>query len=334
MATSMRSILRGVKGRKAVRLVVSILLIAALSYLIDWPNVLSIAVTASWEWLLAAIACVLAARACITLRWSLLLRVGGDRWPFWRLFGIVSAGIGLGSLLPTSVGPDVTRGYLLHSERRGDRSTTGTAVVSSLLLDRYMATMGTLLVGIGGAFAVGQTMIGLFLLAALIGVAGVTALLLSSAGALIKAITPGALAKLRPKLEAVLAALRAPGMLWRGAAPAIVSSTAMTLFRTGAFVCVYHALGYPVPLALACFAIPLMLIALMAPVTIGGFGVREWLLVIGFESAGVPPEVSVSVGILFFALQILVSLPAVAQTLSQRWRADRPVAADATKSTE
>lgn len=58
-----------------------------------------------------------------------------------------------------------------------------------------------------------------------------------------------------------------------------------------------------------------MLIAMMAPVTIGGFGLREWLLAVGFSDAGVPAEVSVSVGILAFIVQFLVSLPAIATTL-------------------
>ncbi|WP_167738188.1 lysylphosphatidylglycerol synthase domain-containing protein [Leisingera sp. NJS201] len=91
--------------------------------------------------------------------------------------------------------------------------------------------------------------------------------------------------------------------------PAILISVLLAVVRTGIFVCMYRAFDAPVPLALALFAIPVLLIALMAPVTIGGFGLREWLLVVSFTEAGIPAAVSISVGLVFFGLQLLVSLP-------------------------
>jgi uncharacterized membrane protein YbhN (UPF0104 family) len=53
----------------------------------------------------------------------------------------------------------------------------------------------------------------------------------------------------------------------------------------------------------------LLLIALVMPFSIGGLGVREWVLVVGFQGLGIPASVSVSVGLVAFGLQVGLSLP-------------------------
>lgn len=282
-------------------------LLLGLSLLVDWREVLSLLPGLRPEWLVAACGAIVMARLAITWRWARLLAAAGQPARFMSLFQVVSAGIGLGSLLPSSLGPDIARGVLLGT-RSGQNTTT---VVASLTLDRYAATLGTLAVAIIGTAGMGYWWIALALTAGLVVLVAVTAGLLGAAGRVIRLLTPGPLKRLRPKLELLVETLRTPGMLREGLLPAVVISMGMTLCRVGMIVCIYQAFGYKVPLALALFAVPVMLIALMVPVTIGGFGVREWLLVIGFESAGVPSSVSVSVGILSFALQLLVSLPAI-----------------------
>lgn len=317
---------RDIFGRGGVkrwlRVGLTIALVAALIFIVDWPAAWAAARGAAPEWLAAALVCVVAARLTITIRWALLLRAGGRDVSLRRLFIIVSAGIGMGSLLPTSVGPDVARGWLLHRQETRERAPQARArmetTVTSVVLDRYLATIGTVVVAIGGAAALGQTTGVLLLTACLATILGGAAALLVAAGPAIHRLTPGPLARARPKLESLLAAVRTPGMLRRGAAPATIVAICTTLLRIGAFLCVYQALGWPVPFALACFAIPLTLMALMIPISIGGFGVREGMLVVGFESAGIPAAVSVTAGVLFFALQMIASLPSIAQTVFPR----------------
>ncbi|MEO1681195.1 MAG: lysylphosphatidylglycerol synthase transmembrane domain-containing protein [Pseudomonadota bacterium] len=134
-------------------LLLSLILLVGLGIIIEWDQVLSTVVQAEPEWLIGAMACVVLARLVITRRWQVILHAMSCHAEFRRLFRVVSAGIGVGSLPPTSVGPDVARGVLLHADQRDGASQMTTSVlVSSLLLDRYAATLGTLLVAMIGTF--------------------------------------------------------------------------------------------------------------------------------------------------------------------------------------
>ncbi len=313
-------------GRRGVglilRVVATAMLVAAVFWLVDWRAALEAARGADPLWLAAALLCVIGARVTITIRWALLLAASGRRLPFRRLFAIVSAGFGLGALIPTSIGPDIARGWLLHAEATGRDGPGGglETTVSSVMLDRYISTLGTLIVGVGGALALGQFWATAGLTAALAALLLIAVGLLVAAEPAIRRLTPGPLERLRPKLAALVAAFHTPGLLRRGAGPATLVAVGTALCRVAVFLCIYRALGWPVPVALACLAIPLTLIAMMIPVTLGGFGVRELMLVASFEGVGVPAAVSVTAGVLFFALLMLASLPATVSVLLPRRR--------------
>ena len=87
----------------------------------------------------------------------------------------------------------------------------------------------------------------------------------------------------------MLVRLREPEAV-RSLISAAAISVLMTLARTMTFVCLYRAFGYAVPLDHALVMIPLLLIALILPISIGGFGLREWVLVVGFQGIGIRPR--------------------------------------------
>ena len=312
--------------QKIVQIVLSASLILALTFLVDWREVWSLTRSVEPIWLAAAALFVVLARIAVTLRWQILLKAGGLRVGFGRLFHNVSAGIGIGSMLPTSVGPDIARGVLFAKDGGdGAQLRSAEAVVSSLLLDRFAAMVGTFLVAFFAALNIGQSLVSGLLGAIL--VVGIVALilLLRAADTLFKRYGGDEPGKFMTKLITFRERLKEPGLVRFGLIPAVFASTLMTFARVGIFICIYKAFGYDISLELALFAIPMMLIALIAPITIGGFGVREWVLVMSFEQAGVPPEVSVSVGILSFALQLLVSAPAILRVLIEsHWGRARP----------
>lgn len=311
-----------VGGKRLMRLAATASILATLVWLVDWRAAFDAARRADALWLSLGLLCVIGARGTIALRWSLILSASGRATPFRRLFSIVSAGLGFGALLPVSAGADIARGVLLHAEAPDGAGGVG-VTVSSIVLDRYFSVIGTLLVGMGGALALGESGAAGLLAAATALAMAAPLLLLHAAAPVLRWLTPGPLARFRPKFEVLLAGLRISGLLRRAAAPAAVIAVGTTLMRIAAFLCIYRALGWQAPFALACLAIPLMLIALMAPITFGGFGVREWALVAGFEGAGAPAEISVAAGVLFFAAQMVASLPAMAMTLAARRKPDR-----------
>ncbi|MEY8800937.1 YbhN family protein [Leisingera sp. XS_AS12] len=310
---------------RVLKFLLTFALLAALGNMVDWRRVAATGLQARPEWLLAAAGCLLLAYMVIAWRWLLIMRVSANAPDQARRYGpvfvMVAAGMGFGAILPTAVGADVARGVLLHT-RSGSGGRAGAEfIVSSLLLDRYTSVLGTVLVGIAGSAVVGQWAVAVGLCLVLIAAAALTVALVMQLDRLLGLLMHGPFRRFRPKLDALAAELRAPGMLRRGLSPAILISVLLAIVRTAVFVCMYRGFDAPVPLGLALFAIPVLLIALMAPVTIGGFGLREWLLVVSFAEAGVPAAVSVSVGLVFFGLQIAVSLPAMFIAVLARPRA-------------
>lgn len=296
------------RGR-LLRIGVSVALLALLTSMVDWPQMSRLVRDARWEFIAAAVLCVLAARVAITWRWKVFLARIGSRPAFASLFRIVSGSMAFAAVLPSSFGADVARGTFLGIGMAGGRNVKPSEVVASLVLDRYAATLGTLLVAALGAAAAGFPKVALGLCGAICVIVAATYAILRGSSAAIQLLTPGPLRRLRPKIDALMLLIRRPGMIVHGVLPGIAWSMLVTLFRTCVFICLYYALGQSLPVGLAFFAIPVMLIALMIPVTVGGFGVREWLLVLSFETAGIMAEVSIAVGILSFAIQTLVSLP-------------------------
>ncbi len=307
---------------RTLKFLLTAVLLLALGSLVDWRKVFAISAQARPEWLMAAAACILTAHMVICWRWMLIMRVSSNvpvrARRFGSVFVMVSGGLGFGALLPTAMGADLARGMLLRT-RGGDGARPG-FIVSSLLLDRYAAVLGTLVVASAGSLAAGHWFLSGMLVVVFAMATGVALAVATQSDALLDFLMRGPLRRFRPKLEVLMSELRTPGMLRRGLGPAVLVSMILTLVRTGVFICVYQALGSPVPLGQALVTIPVMLIALMAPVTIGGFGLREWILAVGFADAGVPAVVSVSAGLIFYGLQILVSLPSMLWALLSRPR--------------
>ena len=75
------------------------------------------------------------------------------------------------------------------------------------------------------------------------------------------------------------------------------------------FMSLYLALGGEVTVIDCIAFIPLVYVAVLIPISVGGLGVREGTLIYLFGMVGVPPEISISVGLLSHVLQLVVGLP-------------------------
>lgn len=317
-------------GARTVKYGTTVILVLALAVLVDWSAVFAVVAQAQPQWIAVAAMLVGVARLIITWRWSVVLRSVGYRIGFRHLFRVVSAGIGMGSLLPTSAGPDLARGVLLHVHD-GAPGTSKQRIgkgrlVSSLLLDRYAATLGTLLIAVVGAIAIDQFALAGVVVLVIFAALAIASLAVRYTASIALSVAPGALKPVISKVEALAEQLRHPEVAIHGLLPAVFISTLLTLVRVGVFYTLYLALGFTLPVELTLFVIPMLLVVLMLPVSVGGFGLREWLLVISFADVGVPTEVSVSVGILAFLLQFLVSVPAMIVTLlAGRNQGNKPI---------
>ncbi len=86
-------------------------------------------------------------------------------------------------------------------------------------------------------------------------------------------------------------------------------SLIVQFIRCAIFYCLYQSFGNAVGYIYFVIFIPLMFVVLILPISIGGLGVREGTLVYFFGTMGVADEMSISVGLMFHVLQIILSLP-------------------------
>ena len=64
--------------------------------------------------------------------------------------------------------------------------------------------------------------------------------------------------------------------------------------------------------------IPIMFVITLIPVSIGGLGVREGVLVVLFSSVGAPAEISIGAGLVSQVLQIFVAAPVLVLWLFEK----------------
>ena len=80
-----------------------------------------------------AILVFIASQIISTIRWSLLLKYGGIKLPYWRLLSLYFIGMFFNNFLPTAVGGDAVKAYYLYKT-----SGKGGASIASIFVDRYI----------------------------------------------------------------------------------------------------------------------------------------------------------------------------------------------------
>jgi glycosyltransferase 2 family protein len=90
-----------------------------------------------------------------------------------------------------------------------------------------------------------------------------------------------------------------------------------------------RSLGVPVGLLDTMVLAPLVILVLVLPISIGGWGLREGAMVGLLGIIGIAPAISLSVSILTGLLSTAVSLPGALVWLQWWYRADAPQNADA-----
>jgi uncharacterized membrane protein YbhN (UPF0104 family) len=211
--------------------------------------------------------------AIAALKWRVLLRATGVDVPVGEVLRAHAAGLFANLCLPSLVGGDVVRAILVsHSQRGIER------VVLAGLTDRINDTFALLLLAGAGALLVPHppdSGVLRFMLAAAIllplgAVAAVIAVMWIPTGRL-----PAVFAKVHDKLRDGLRNLsRAPFLtLWAGSL-----SVAIQALFVGLNVMLARAMGIEIAVAIWFLAWPLAKLIAMAPVSLGGMGVRELAL--------------------------------------------------------
>jgi len=294
---------RGVWRRPEVRLVISLGILALLLTLFPvdqlWAAVRGVR-PAVW---LGCLAVFVAGHAVGAWKWRLLISMGGARAPYGSVFRIYFAGLFANLFLPSIAGGDVVRAGLAMrgSERKN-------VVVLGSVLDRLFDTLAlVILVLVGSGLSEASLAPSERNLVLAIGASvPLAALIVAVSLALpLPAWVPAAAHAIRDKLRGAMRYfVRHIGT----ALVAFTLSVAIQALFVGVAATVGRDCGIDLPLAVWLFVWPLAKLVAMAPVSLGGLGVREAALALLFGRFGVPAAQAVGVGLLWQTLIVAAGL--------------------------
>jgi uncharacterized protein (TIRG00374 family) len=267
----------------------------------DWNRFLQLLAEANWPWWLAALGVTLAGQVVAGIRWAALARPLGFDFPnrfFVRRF---FEGMFFSLCLPSSIGGDVVKAVRVggSTQRRllagcsvlADRLTglaalgvlVGTAVVSK---DNKLATPAIIAVFAG--------LLGAVLAAFWLGLAVLDR---------IHTLLPDA-SRAREFVGRLLPYRQRPSLVML----AVGWSFLVQLAGVIAVVLVARAVGVVQPALVWLSVVPLVALAMVLPISIGGFGVRENALDYLLRGYGVPSEAGVAIGLLWGVCTVIAGL--------------------------
>ncbi len=245
---------------------------------------------------------LLLGQSIAALRWKLILGPGSPPWAYLVRLYVIGGFFSL--FLPTVVGGDAVRAA---AAAQGSGRAGG--VVASVLFDRALGVLAMagyaglgLLMAPEAARRLGEGL-RLRLPDAPGAVLGGAVLVLGAgvAAALLLRQSPRARKAARDALELGAGLARAPLTLLQAVALGFVVQGLYILL----WLVLARSIGLPLPALALLVAVPIVTLAAMLPVTLGGLGVREgaWLLLLG--GSGIPSEQTLAFSLLFFATNLV-----------------------------
>lgn len=255
------------------------------------PHLLAAVILATGLWILS--------QAIAALRWKLIL--ADDLLPWSYLLRLYIIGVFFGLFLPTSVGGDAVRAVAAarSSEQPG-------GAIATVLIDRgfgVLATLGYLILGLAVA---PESPALLSRLGVLRHAPGTPATILVFIVIALALLGFSRIGKVRTfwndGMAALARLLRSPSRLARVVALAAVSQGLILLL----WYTLAAGMNFRIPATTFLWAVPLVSLSALLPITFAGLGVREgaWLVLLAGSSIASADIVAFS--LLYFACNILV----------------------------
>jgi glycosyltransferase 2 family protein len=303
VATGWRNLLRS----RALRWVVTL---ALLAYAISRLSADQIAEIVSWNsvaLLLASSAVVLMVVGLNTVRWLLVARICQVQMPWRRSFQWTMIGHFFNQIFPSSIGGDVVRGILAG---RGIDDMGG--AFSSIALERIVGIVALLTL-----IAIGQPLLIARLHDRSLSHVALAAILLSlctlaSAFVLVKFVgswRSGRLQAAAHRFAGDASRLIASPLL---TALALLVSFVMHGTNLVLTAVVANQLGADISLLDVLLVVPTIILIASLPISIGGWGVREAALAVGFSGLGQPASVAVATSLIIGLANLVSALPGAA----------------------
>jgi len=280
-----------------LRLVVTGILMFLALRGIEWPKLVTLLERIDWRWWAAGFATGVVVQVIAAVRWAYLARPIGFPYSIglfiWRFF----EGAFFSLCLPTSIGGDVVKAYRLADSTHG-RLLAGCTVLADRLAG--LAALGVLAgaaligkewsLGLGPTIAVGAAL--------LFGVLAVIWLGVGSLDRLLSVFPEPHAA--RQFISRLLPYQVRPSLMTR----AVAWSLLVQIGGSIAVALVARGIGVRLPLSVWFAVVPLVALAMVLPISIGGVGVREGGLALLLAPSGVPSEQAVAIGLLWFLTTI------------------------------
>ena len=303
-------------GPLSLRLLVTILVLGYLSSGIDAGHVAHVVTRIEWPMWALLVAVVLADRLLAAGRWLLLVRASGIDLPVWfgaRLFLVSSF---LGSFQPAGVGADVARGWELAS-RTGHMGEA----LAVTVVDRWLGLASVLAIGVVGATLSTdievdpRVAVTLYVLLGGVLLAGLAGL---RADRLAAAVFPaGRVLRVVSRTVGVIRQFSRHGS---AVARVVGLSFTMQTLRIVLAWLIGVGLAMEVPLAYYFVIMPICIVSILLPISIGGFGPAQGLIIWMLRPTGVPDELSFAMSTLYLCLGLVANLPGAIFFLGSRRR--------------
>ncbi|HTY08988.1 MAG TPA: lysylphosphatidylglycerol synthase transmembrane domain-containing protein [Candidatus Edwardsbacteria bacterium] len=292
-----------------LRIAISLALIAWILYKVDRRQLMgTIRAIDPWLALLAVAAYVVVNGLC-AWRWQVLLRARGVETGFWPLQRYFLNGLFFGNFLPTTVGGDLMRAYLV-----ADQCSKRSDALASVLVDRVIGLFGVILTGVAGLILVARTGQELALLKAM--AVSITAALLLVALFLNKALVRKFRWMLRvpliERIEQQLVDFYHSIYVYRTHPLAVVwaflQSLLIQLMVVVTAYCIALSMHLGISIRPFVLYMPVIGAVSMVPVSINGWGLQEGAFIVFFGRAGLSRPEALSLGFLYHLVAVAISL--------------------------
>ncbi len=294
---------------RALRLVVSAGLLAVLITKIDFPDLVPShrSLPGTLAFLVAGVGLMMLSIVIAAWRWQRVLEAFGATVPLRRLVSHYFAGQFVGNVLPSTIGGDVLRVTRVSA----DVSARDTAF-ASVVIERLTGFVSLpLLIALGfladpSLLSAGNAWIALVCLAGTVLLLGVI-LVLAGHPSLAGRFTEHE--NWMRYIGAVHVGIDRLRHSPRAAAATVWAAIVYQFVVVSAVYCAVHTVGLTIPNAAVLAYVPAVAMAQVLPISVGGFGLREGMLALLFHPLGASTGQAVAVGLLWYAMMLLASLP-------------------------
>ncbi len=266
-------------------------------------------------WVAAALAALIVQMAAAGQRWSWIAETLGAALPVGRAIRFSFVGAFLNQALPSTVGGDAMRAWLLgRSDRQWKRA------VYSVVVDRA-AGVGFLAMIVAACLPWSLDLITAHegrAAVMLIGLGGVAGLVIGLALGFVPLGPRLGAWRLARFLFEITAAARASLLNRARALPIAAMSIFIHLLTVLAAWCLAHAIAIAPNALNMLILIPPVILISMVPISIGGWGIREGAMVVAFGYAGIEPSQALTVSVLLGGTTLAVGIAGGAMWLAER----------------